>query len=118
MRKKAKRNGDKLKQQLMSMRMSMAKEMNNSYKDGDQQKCVNAMKDDQSRLNYCTANFSDYIKFSQCKSNDEFCELCCENEYGEMHMDKRNKCIKEICEDKTKQEQRLGGKWIWANHIV
>jgi hypothetical protein len=117
MRKKSQRKSAKLKQQLMTMRMSMAKEMTDVYKSGDSKLCLNAMADDQSRINYCTANFNDIIKFGQCKENDDFCTICCENEFGEMHMDKRNKCIKEICEVQANKKEEVQGSWIWANPI-
>ena len=115
MRKKAKRNEIKLKQTLLNMRMKMAREMTDIYKDGDQGKCLNAIKDAQVRLNYCTANFSDIIKFSQCKDDDDFCVMCCENEFGEMHIDKRNKCIKEICEPNAGKTDDTKGGWYWSD---
>ena len=113
MRKKAQRKSQALKSKLINMRLSMAQEMTDVYKDGDQGKCAQAMKDEQSRLNYCTASFSDVIKFSQCKDNEDFCSLCCENEFGEMHMDKRNACIKTLCEPEQ-AKAASDGKWIWS----
>jgi hypothetical protein len=115
MRKKAKRKSVKLKQALLNMRMNMAREMTDVYKDGDQGKCLSAMKDNQVRLNYCTANFNDIIKFSQCKDDDDFCQLCCENEYGEMHMDHRNRCIKQVCENFVVSQDKSKGSWVWKD---
>jgi hypothetical protein len=115
MRKKAKRKSAKLKQALLSMKMKMASEMSDVYKDGDQGKCLAAIKDEKMRLNYCTANFDDIIKFSQCKDDDDFCQMCCEHEFGEMHMDHRNKCIKELCDAEVIKKEKAKGSWIWKD---
>jgi hypothetical protein len=117
MRKKAQRKSQTLKARLLNMKMSMAQEMNDAYKNGDQSRCAQAMKDDQSRQNYCTANFSDVILYSQCRDNEDFCTLCCEHEFGEMHMDKRNSCIKTLCEVAKLPADESSGRWVWTEPI-
>jgi hypothetical protein len=117
MRKKAQRKSQALKAKLLNMKMSMAQEMTDIYKKGDHNRCSNAMKDDQSRQNYCTANFSDIIMYSQCRDNEDFCTLCCEHEFGEMHMDKRNECIKTLCEAPKADAEESKGRWVWNEPV-
>ena len=92
---------------------SLASDMKNIYKDGDMNKCKEAMKSQQNRDAYCGANFpDDYVKFNSCKTEDEeFCYLCCETEFGDMHMDKRQTCYDTICTVKT---ETADGRWVWV----
>ncbi len=49
---------------------------------------------------YCQVNFPDNNgKFMDCKNPDSFCFVCCEAEFGEMHIPDREKCYKEVCEN-------------------
>jgi seryl-tRNA synthetase len=114
MRKKARRSENKMKQQLMNVRLKIAKEIKNMHREGDQNKCKTAMKSEDERLKYCQINFDDIAKFSTCKEDDDFCTICCENEFGEMHIDKRNMCIKELCENKPVNTATAEGRWIWT----
>lgn len=117
MRKKADRKNARLKQKLMSVRMKMARSMTDVYKIGENQKCVNAIKDDQSRDNYCTANVSEeFMQFQECRDTDDFCTVCCDIEFGEMHMEMRNKCYKEVC-PVTKAATSSHGRWEWQNGL-
>lgn len=44
-------------------------------------------------LLYCENNFvSDYNRFKDCKSLEDFCYICCENEFGDLHIQERDKC--------------------------
>jgi len=116
MRKRAERKKAQLAQQLQAVRYAMADDMNNMYKDGDMNKCKIGMQSTQNRDTYCGVNFPDnYLKFSNCKSEDEdFCPLCCENEFGDMHMDKRQVCIDTLCTVAAPLPE--GGRWVWAGN--
>jgi len=100
--------------------MTMAQKMNNIYKDGDKQKCVRAMAEEQTRVNYCTANFSDdFVQYSDCKDTDEFCTFCCEAEFGEMLVEKRGACIKELCDGKHSNAiAATKGRWVWQTSLM
>ena len=113
MRKKALRKKAQLAQQLQAVRYQMANDMNNLYKDGKTENCVNALKDDQGRSAYCEVSFpDDYVKLTNCKNEEDFCVLCCENEFGDMHMDKRQNCIDTLCAPKPPSEET--GRWVWT----
>ena len=59
----------------------------------------------------------DFINNRECKT-DEFCYMCCETEFGNMHIDKREKCYN-LCDmtdgkKKTKKkENNSPGPFMW-----
>jgi hypothetical protein len=120
MRKLAQRKKARLAQELQAVRYQMANDMNNMYKDGDMAKCKTAMASPQNRDAYCGVSFpDDYLKFNNCKSEDQdFCPICCENEFGNMHMDKRQVCIDTLCTVAPPTPET--GRWVWAgdNHDI
>ena len=114
MRKKAERKKAQLSSELQAVRIQMSKYMGKIYKDGDQSKCVEALKNTDNRLTYCGVNFpDDYVKFDTCKTEDDFCSFCCETEFGDMHMDKRQTCYDSLCFKPVTQNN--DGKWIWVS---
>ena len=47
---------------------------------------------------FCQSAFTDNIeKLIDCKSPESFCFVCCEAEFGEMHLTEREKCYNEKC---------------------
>jgi len=113
MRKKAERKKAQLAQQLQAVRVQMSKDMNKIYKNGDMNKCREAMKSKDNRETYCGVNFpDDYVRFTDCKAEEEdFCYFCCETEFGDMHMDQRQLCYDTLC---TQKQENDDGKWIWV----
>ena len=113
MRRKAERKKLRLRAQLQAVRYSMAADMKNLYKIGDMNKCKTAMLSTTNRDSYCGVNFpDDYVKYTSCKTEEEdFCYLCCETEFGDMHMDKRQQCYDTICKVKTEVND---GRWVWV----
>ena len=82
------------------------------------------MKDEASKNNYCASNYDDVVQFTQCKDSDDFCTVCCEKEFGDMHLDHRKECIKEVCKanGNTPNGKEHGyedgnGKWVWLNKL-
>jgi|LauGreDrversion4_2_1035121.scaffolds.fasta_scaffold654798_2 hypothetical protein len=42
---------------------------------------------------YCQENFvDDRFRFDECRSPDNFCYVCCENEFGDLHILERDSC--------------------------
>ena len=61
---------------------------------------------------YCIGNFTeDYTKLGECRGQG-FCTLCCENEFGNLHMDKRQNCIDTLCAVKPPEPE--DGRWVWT----
>jgi hypothetical protein len=97
MRRRAERNKMALRNRLVGVRMSLASKMKNAYKDGESGNCEKGMADDKLKNSYCVSNFSDdYTRLPECNGPD-FCQVCCENEFGSAVLEKRQKCIDEVC---------------------
>lgn len=126
MRKKAQRRKAKLAQELLSVRTVMADTMGKAYKAGDTSKCENALKSDNDRATYCQITFSDdYSKLTDCKENDDFCSMCCENEWGDMHINERQQCFKSLCKNARGSGNGpnvgvggIKGRWIWQEAMT
>lgn len=119
MRKKAERKKAQLAANLQSVRIQISKDMTLIYKEGDMTKCQDAMKNNENRNSYCGANFpDDFVKFDNCKSEDEdFCSFCCETEFGDMHMDKRQLCYDTLCSSKPTVADPKGN-WLWVGDTL
>ena len=97
-RKRSEMKRNNLNQRLFEVRTSIASEIGKAYKKGDKNKCVVANDSSKKRNNYCIANYSEDFSFlNYCKSSDDFCEICCNNEFGDMHEDEKENCLKEVC---------------------
>lgn len=130
MRKKADLRKQKLKQQLMSVRMSVAKEMGNAYKKGDMNKCVQALNSEDNRNIYCQANFlEEYNILQNCKEGEDFITICCDNEFGEFYLSERQKCYGFVknqaivpqsnnIDDLNKNPLPPKGLYIWSKNNI
>jgi hypothetical protein len=113
MRKKAERRKARLAKELLNVRNVMAETMGKASKKGDATRCLNAQKSQTDRNNYCQASYADdYAGFSNCKEADDFCTLCCDNEFGELNVQDRLNCYKTVCPAGATDES---GKWVWQN---
>ncbi len=124
LRKNADRKKIKLKQQLATVRYTMANEMTKAYKKGDKLKCVNAISSAEQRKIYCSVAFSeDYSLYTECLEGSEFCTTCCDSEFGEFYVNDRQDCYKATCSivldaSKIKNNETLAtGRWIWHESI-
>ncbi len=104
MRKKQKRKTNGLSQKLQALRYNMAQEMGKAYKKGNNGNCDkigfgNESKEKiQLRKNYCVANYSeDYVRYQDCLEGDDFCHMCCDNEFGEFYVGDRQNCYNIAC---------------------
>jgi len=83
-------------------------------KKGDMANCKpsNPLKD---REKYCNDNFNDsqsYFLLKDCMNEKQYCDVCCEHEFGDMHLDKKELC-KAQCDIKIELTQ-VGGKWVYV----
>ena len=91
--------------------MNLTKNMIKAEKKGDMKKCKN-IKNQTGRDNYCNENLKDNFYLNiDCKKETDFCTICCENEFGEMHQKEREICYAQ-CEVKVQFEAK-GGKWVY-----
>lgn len=104
---------NKLRQELLNVRMSIASELGKAYKKGDVNKCVDALSSQSKKYNYCISTFADdFINLNYCKNTEEFCELCCGAEFGEMMSNDKEKCMKQVCPKKNSGQSKDNGRWI------
>jgi len=112
-RKKAQRKNRLIEQRIQKIRGSMAADLMKANKLGDWRKCKRARDDKKLIFDYCNGNFSDnYIKNNDCKDHDNFCYVCCENEYGNMYIKKRDMCYG-VCDELSKKDLN-NGHWHWT----
>ena len=113
-RKKARRKNRLLQQKLQKVRGSMAKEILNANKFGDLNICKKNRGDKVKIQKYCDSNFMDnYSKNLDCKNPDDFCYVCCENEYGNMYIKERDLCY-DMCDNLAKSDLS-NGEWVWID---
>ena len=103
MRNKQKRKKAQLKSEILTIRTQIAKKLQTISRSGDKTVCIKAMKDDNEKDKYCSTHFADnYIKFSDCNNKESFCYVCCESEYGDLHIYERDLCYT-ACDEVTKR---------------
>jgi hypothetical protein len=100
MREKTNFKKNELEQELLSMRQKMAKEMLKVNSKGDLNNCRKGINDFDYREKYCDIHFvDDYLRNSDCKKED-FCNMCCEIEFGNNYIMSREKCY-QMCDQKS-----------------
>ncbi len=98
MRKKA-----QLKNEILSIRGHIAERLQKINKAGNKDKCIKKS----NKTSYCNLHFSDnYIKFGECQNDDSFCYVCCENEFGELHVLDRDACYS-VCDELKNQNSNI-----------
>ena len=102
--KKAELKRNRLRSQLQQVRMSIASDLGNAYRKGDVTKCTKAYNNPKARGDYCIATFSDdFAQLNFCRQTDDFCETCCQAEFGEMNASEKDDCLKKVCDKKAKE---------------
>ncbi len=95
---KAAMKRSQLRQELINVRLSIADELGKAYKKGDLNKCADALINVSKRNNYCVSAFpEDFTALSYCKNTEEFCDLCCGTEFGEMLSNDKERCKQQVC---------------------
>jgi len=120
MRVKAERKKAAIKSKIMSLRTETAQQVQKYAKKGDHNRCFvpnpasqglpesnpkskaieNKSFDEQERQIevYCAAAFPANIpKYMECKLPESYCFVCCEGEFGEMHLSDRERCYSKRC---------------------
>jgi len=114
MRKKQQRKKNMLKQKVLTIRTQMAMNIQRLTRDGSKEKCK-IKKDNVIKIKgYCIANFAeDYFKLNECLEPESFCYICCENEFGEAHITKRDNCYN-MCDSIDVINKHEKGSWQWS----
>lgn len=70
----------------------ITKKLLNAGKNGNYEECDPERSSDEI-INYCSINYDkDQTKKSDCIQKNNFCFMCCESEYGDLHLDLRSNC--------------------------
>lgn len=117
MRKKSKMDKSKLESEIKSLRNKISAGIMIANKNGSIDTCRDGKVDKDKRVKYCDSNFvDDFVNNSDCKLDDEFCYLCCETEFGNSHMDKREKCYS-MCDIKEEPVKLAPvDRWTWKQN--
>jgi len=92
------RKRSQIKQHIMDVRRVLTQNIITAEKTGSSMICLKTLGNQSLIIKYCSVAFSsDPESELECKNSDNFCYLCCENEFGEMHKPERDDCIK-TCE--------------------
>lgn len=102
MKKKTSARKAQLASQLTSLRRQMTQTMLKAGKVGTVEHCRKGFNDANFRVKYCDKVFiEDFVQNIDCKNDEFFCDVCCENEFGNAHMDKREDCYN-VCDEMEK----------------
>ena len=114
MKKASDRRKREVKKQIFDIRTKIASKLLNEARIGNITFC-NPKQMEKDRLNYCEKNMKDdYEQMHDCKNSPgDFCYTCCENEFGRIHEDLRDKCYFKC--DQTSSSDLLD--WNFGNEI-
>merc|ERR1711957_307205 len=94
-----------MRSEVMTIRTQIAARLQTINKSGSTQTCLSDMKSETNREKYCSVHFADnYIKFSDCINKSSFCYVCCESEFGDLHIVDRDSCYTS-CDETTKSTE-------------
>jgi hypothetical protein len=100
MRKRSQNRKQQLNQELQKVRTQMASEIIFANKNGEIRHCIKGKVDTDFRENYCNTNYmDDFVRNSECRSEDDFCYTCCETEFGANYQAQRDSCY-DLCDKK------------------
>lgn len=112
--KKSARRKRIIEQEINVIRGQMATNLLQANRAGDQLKCKNASNIPEKINLYCNQNIvDDYNKNIECKDPSSFCYICCETEFGNLVLDKRDKC-KAMCDELAKKDLDTGD-FLWSS---
>lgn len=113
MRRAAERKRKEGKQKLNEVRTSMAAIVVNDNKVGNYSLC-SPKQTETERTQYCTKNFvNEPDKLRDCNvSADDYCYVCCENEFGRNKQEFRDRCYK-LC-DAVESGKDSKGSGFWS----
>ncbi len=117
MRAKSDRKKAQIKSKIISLRSETAQQFQKYSKKGDSNRCFvpnpkakgdgnaegniesKSFEEQQKHIEaICTAAFASNVsKFMECKLPESFCFVCCESEFGQMHLSDRERCYNQRC---------------------
>lgn len=87
--------------------MEVAADVMKAHRKGDMGKCLS--KDQKVVCEYCEGAYKeDASQMIECKNEENYCFMCCENEFGGYHQKEKQKCLEQCDCDSGK------GNWVWV----
>ena len=120
MRKKNSRQKEALNEEITLIRTKMTEKIGKLAANGDEGNCFNPKFKTETQV-YCVKNFAaDYANLIKCQDVENFCYICCEHEFGELNIQKRDRCY-DKCDGKAtstakSDKDNNNGKWLWVNN--
>ena len=120
MRKRAERKKKILQGEMQSIRSQVASKMSHLGKEGNLELCFKPSQKQEDKdkvMQYCKSNFmeSSPTKFNECLDHNTYCYVCCETEFGNMHLKRRDECY-DKCDAEPKKDTSTGS-WQWVESI-
>lgn len=117
MKKLANIRKSQMRAKLRALRQSMARNLMLASKAGEIDKCSKGTGKTQFREEFCDSHIpDDYLVNADCKLKDNFCYVCCEHEFGNLHLDRRSDCY-DSCDgnrvDNYKKPEMKLDQWKW-----
>jgi hypothetical protein len=115
MRKNSKRQSNELKRQILNIRTKITKQIKKGYKKGNDDKCRQGLDNAERKKAYCDANYStEYTQHQLCLT-DEFCKMCCDNEFGNVFVSEKDSCITNVClsDRESSKTESTGDEWLY-----
>lgn len=121
MRKRAERKKQLLNGEIQSLRTQVASKINRESREGNMNYCFKPLGTEEHKVRmakYCKDNFAEEspIKYNECLGENTFCYVCCETEFGNMHLEQREKCY-DRCETEPKETLKKKGSWQWVEPL-
>jgi hypothetical protein len=102
MRKRNERKKLALRTQILTIRSVVAEKLGQAARVGSLDNCF-IPNDNNLELikKFCDLNFpTNYEKYAECNDTNSFCYICCETEFGDLHLKERDKCYNK-CDGRT-----------------
>jgi hypothetical protein len=107
--KDEKRKRELIMNKIASLKKDISKDLLKASKNGNIDEC-NPDRATHEIIEYCKMNFDfDYSKMNECVKNDNFCYMCCESEFGDLHLESRSNCYLK-CDDYYIYKIKFGKK--------
>ena len=104
-RKDEQRRKELYKQKILSIKKEISSQLLKASKEGNIDNC-NPNVPSSTIIDYCKGAFPLLSKQKECVNYDNFCFICCENEFGELHLESRVECNGN-CEKFYSQKEKM-----------
>jgi hypothetical protein len=107
---KSLRRRKQIEGEIRKIRSVIANKLMTENRKGSSEICLKGMESKKNRLEYCKHRIVDsFIQYNECIQETTFGNICCENEFGNMHIEERDKCIAML--DKKLSKTLDEGQW-------